>query len=54
MSGADLTNGGLFFLIYLLTLLLVMFIVQVIRTPLEVARPTGQVQHRLPGRPGDL
>ena len=51
MSGADLTNGGLFFLIYLLTLLLVMFIVQVIRTPLEVARPAEQPVLNLPEPP---
>ena len=37
MSGAELTNDSLFFLICLLTLLLVLFIVQVIRTPLELS-----------------
>src|SRR5215469_15865570 len=51
MSGADLTNEGLFFLICLLTLLLVMFIVQVIRTPLEVARPAEQPVLNLPEPP---
>jgi len=51
MSGAELTNDSLFFLICLLTLLLVLFIVQVIRTPLEVARPTGQPVLNLPEPP---
>jgi hypothetical protein len=51
MSGADLTNEGLFFLLCLLTVLLVMFIVQVIRTPLEVARPAEQPVLNLPEPP---
>src|SRR5215469_6563327 len=51
MGGSDLTNDGLFFLICLLTVLLVLFIVQVIRTPLEVARPTEQPVLNLPEPP---
>jgi hypothetical protein len=51
MSGPDLTNDGLFFLICLLTVLLVMFIVQVIRTPLELAGATEQPVLNLPEPP---
>jgi hypothetical protein len=51
MSGPDLTNDGLFFLICLLTVLLVMFIVQVIRTPLEFAGATEQPVLNLPEPP---
>jgi hypothetical protein len=51
MSGPDLMNDGLFFLICLLTVLLVMFIVQVIRTPLELARPADQPVLNLPEPP---
>jgi hypothetical protein len=51
MRGPDLANDGLFFLICLLTVLLVMFIVQVIRTPLELAEATEQPVLNLPEPP---
>jgi len=51
MSATDLTNDGLFFLICLLTVLLVLFIVQVIRTPLPLARAAEQPVLNLPEPP---
>jgi hypothetical protein len=50
MSGADLTN--LFFvLICLMTVLLVLFLYEVVRTPLELARATEQPVLNLPEPP---
>ena len=50
MSGADLTNP-LFIFICLMTVLLALFIYEVIRTPLEISRATEQPVLNLPEPP---
>jgi hypothetical protein len=51
MSGAALTNDGLLGLVLVMTGLLVMFIVEIVRLPPELARPTEQPVLNLPEPP---